>query len=77
MLSPSDESSLRDLAFHWEDAYAFAIFDGVWTARPAGDPAGTLTADSAHELRELVRRDYAERQSRKPGTTDLHERSST
>ncbi len=76
MLSPSDEASLRDLAHHWDTAYDFAVSDGTWTARPRGERASILTADSAHELREKVRLDYAERRSAKTGPL-LGERMST
>jgi hypothetical protein len=77
MLSREDETSLIDLSWHWADAYCFDVTDGVWKAVPAGDPAGPLTAASAWELRELVRADYAERQSATGVTGYLPERMST
>jgi hypothetical protein len=44
-------------------AYSFRVTDRVWTATPLTDPSAVLTADSAYELREVIRRDYAERQT--------------
>lgn len=76
MLSPGDEASLRDLSYHWEGAYGFAVIDGVWTATPAGDPAGILTADTAFDLRELVRADYARQHPPRSGG-HISERMST
>jgi hypothetical protein len=74
MLSKEEQSDLLDLTWHWEDAYEFQVVDGVWRAIPAGDPAGVLTADSAWELREHVRTDYAERQSSaRDAHRNLHE----
>jgi hypothetical protein len=61
LLSAADEASLRDLAYHWDGAYSFTVVDHVWTATPLGDPADVLTAESAYELRQLVRHDYANR----------------
>lgn len=62
MLTPDEEADLRDLSWHWDGAYAFRVTEGVWTATPLIDPSAVLTADSAYELREMVRRDYGERQ---------------
>jgi hypothetical protein len=77
MLNPADEASLRDLTCHWEGAYTFAVMDDTWTAMPTDDPANVLMADSAFELRELVRRDYAARQSARNVAGYLQERMST
>jgi hypothetical protein len=62
MLTPDEEADLRDLSRHWEESYTFRVTDRVWTAAPLTDPSAVLTADSAHELRELVLRDYGQRQ---------------
>jgi hypothetical protein len=64
MLSKEDQSSLLDLAWHWESAYIFSVIEEVWQAVPATDPSAVLTAATAHELREKVRQDYASRQAR-------------
>ena len=63
MLSKEDQSSLLDLAWHWETAYTFTVIDGQWQAVPAADPSGVLTAATSVELREKVRQDYASRQA--------------
>jgi len=63
MLSKEDQSSLLDLTWHWESAYAFSVVEGVWQAVPAIEPSAVLTADTAEELREKVRQDYASRQA--------------
>ena len=62
MLSKEVQSSLLDLAWHWESAYTFSVIDGIWQAVPAVDPSIVLTADTAEGLREKVRLDYASRQ---------------
>ncbi|MGO8956794.1 MAG: hypothetical protein ACLQFR_05400 [Streptosporangiaceae bacterium] len=38
MLSKEDQSSLLDLAWHWESAYTISVIEGVWQAVPAVDP---------------------------------------
>ncbi len=63
MLSREEQTDLLDLQFHWDTAYRFQVTDGIWTATPAIDRAHVLTAESAWDLRELVRNDYAERQA--------------
>jgi hypothetical protein len=64
MLSKEDQSSLLDMAWHWEAAYTFSVIEGVWQAVPAVEPSAALTADTAEELREKVRLDYASRQAK-------------
>jgi hypothetical protein len=63
MLSKEDQSSMLDLAWHWESAYTISVIEGVWQAVPAVDPSAVLTADTAEELRQKVRQDYASRQA--------------
>lgn len=63
MLSKEDQSSLLDLAWHWESAYTFSVIEGLWQAVPAADPSALLAAATAEELREKVRLDYASRQA--------------
>jgi hypothetical protein len=77
MLNPADEAALRDLSWHWENAYTFAVVDDTWTAAPADSPADILTAESASELRELVRADYAERHPVARTSSYLQERMSS
>ena len=75
MLTKEDESSLLDLAWHWESAYAFSVVEGVWQAVPVVAPSVVITADTAEELREKVRQDYTSRRGT-PGP-GLGERMST
>jgi nitroimidazol reductase NimA-like FMN-containing flavoprotein (pyridoxamine 5'-phosphate oxidase superfamily) len=63
MLSKEDQSSLLDLTWHWESAYAFSVVEGEWRAVPATEPSAVLTAETSEELREKVRQDYASRQA--------------
>ncbi len=63
MLSKAEQSDLLDMTWHWETAYRFEVIDGTWRAIPLSDPTGVLTAGTASELRELVRRDYGKRQA--------------
>jgi hypothetical protein len=77
MLNPADEAALRDLSRHWEDAYTFAVVDDTWTATPAANPADILTAESAWELHELVKADYAAGRPAARANGYLQERMST
>jgi hypothetical protein len=77
MLKPTDEAALRDLSWHWENVYTFAVVDNTWTAIPADNPADILTAESASELRELIRADYAGRHPVALTNGYLQERMST
>jgi hypothetical protein len=74
------EADLIGLRWNWEGAYTFTLSsDGIWTATVVGDPATILTADTADELRQMVRADYAGRSPvpRAPVTSHLAERMST
>jgi hypothetical protein len=55
MLTREEQSDLIDLTWHRETAYTFSVVDGIWTATPADNPAGVLTAESAAQLTEKVR----------------------
>ncbi len=50
---------LNGLRLHWEEFYQLSVTDGVWLAVRLDDPAALLTAESAAELRELMREDFA------------------
>jgi hypothetical protein len=63
MLSKAERSDLLDMTWHWETAYRFEVTDGTWRPVPLTDPTGVLTADTASDLREMVRRDYGKRQA--------------
>lgn len=56
-----DEEELASLRWHWDTAYEISLSAGTWTARFLPE-TGTLTADSAEELRLLIRADYLSRQ---------------
>jgi hypothetical protein len=58
-----EEEELTSLRWHWDTAYDINLSAGTWTARflPGTD---TLTADSAAELRNLIRADYLSRHAR-------------
>jgi hypothetical protein len=71
MLDAWQERELRDLAWHWSEAYEISVVDDTWTAVPLVEPATVLTADSAQELRELVRIDYADRAEAKRAASRL------
>ena len=77
MLTDVQQSDLFELASSWRGVYAFTVTDGVWIAIPAANRTCVLTADSATELQELVRRDYAARQVAAKGDVYLLERMST
>jgi hypothetical protein len=62
----------------WDSAYSFEVIDGAWRTIRASDLAVVLTADTAWELRELVRADYAARQRAVRGEAGCpQERTST
>jgi hypothetical protein len=63
-ISREDQSALKDLQFHWDTAYNITFDGDTWSAAPLCDAATVLTAESASELRELMRRDYQEHDRR-------------
>jgi hypothetical protein len=65
MLDSDAQSTLTDLRWHWDDAYKIDCRGGVWLAVPLTDPFVTISRDSSGELREALRRDYAERAGRR------------
>jgi hypothetical protein len=75
VLTREEELDLTGIRWHWSTAYSVSLDDGVWSAVPHVDPATILTADSADELRALIRSDYFKR-TRKPSPL-LQERMST
>lgn len=62
MLTSEEQSDLLNLASNWDSGYTFEVIDGIWKATSALEAATVLTADSADELRQKVRDDYAGRQ---------------
>jgi len=64
VLSREEELDLTGITWHWDSAYGVALTDGTWSAVPHTDPSTILTADSADELRSLIRADYTQRTSK-------------
>jgi hypothetical protein len=60
MLSEEDRQALIVLQWHWDGYYKIAVADGVWRAQRLDQPARFITADSARELRQMMKDDYAE-----------------
>ena len=44
----------------WDTAYAIRLTDGIWVACRRDNPTRVLTADTAPELRWLLRADYGQ-----------------
>ena len=65
MLDSDARSMLNDLRWHWEDAYRIDCREGVWLAVSLSDPFMTISRGSSVELREALRKDYAERAGRR------------
>jgi len=57
-----DQEELADLRWHWDLAYEIDLSGGTWIARFLGGES-SLEADSADELRGLIRADYASRKA--------------
>lgn len=57
-MTAAEQAELADLGRHWGDSYAISLCDGTWTAYPYDCPSELLTAASAAELRDLIRRTY-------------------
>ena len=61
MLTHEEQMDLCGLRWHWDTAYSIGLDDGIWTAVPHLDPAVLITADTADELRAMIRADYTQR----------------
>jgi hypothetical protein len=59
MISKEDMTSLIWLQWHWDSRYVIKLVEGVWQAHPADRPLVVLTADSAMELRDKMKDDFA------------------
>jgi len=55
-----DATALFHLRCLWHAAYAISVMDGVWVARRCDNPTRIITADTAPELRWLLRADYGQ-----------------
>ncbi len=67
MLDRDGQTILNDLRWHWEDHYQIDFRDGKWLAAPMHDPFAIIERETSGELREAIRRDYAERSARRFG----------
>jgi hypothetical protein len=68
---------LADLEFHWGEVYKikFEVKRKTWTAARFGDLDHVLTAESATDLRQMIRDDYAEWTTPKTGEGRLNIRA--
>lgn len=64
VISRDEKLDLTGISWHWESAYRVALNDGIWSAIPHTDPSVILTADTADELRTLIRTDYTQRNAK-------------
>lgn len=55
-----DAGALRDLQWHWGDAYEITA-DGHWWRAKRRDDGAELTARAAGDLRDLMLTDYIKR----------------
>jgi hypothetical protein len=60
-LTSEDATALFPFRCLWDSAYAISLTDGIWVARRRDNPTRVLTADTAPELRWLLRADYGRR----------------
>jgi hypothetical protein len=56
-VTSEDATALFHLRCLWDSAYAISVTDGIWVARRHDNPT-RITADTAPELRWLLRADY-------------------
>jgi hypothetical protein len=59
-MTSEEATDLLHLQGLWRDAYAITLSDGVWAARRRDNPTRILTADTAPQLRWLLRADYGQ-----------------
>ena len=57
-ISREDQSALNDLNWHWDTAYSISFDGDTWSASPVTEPTTVLMAETAAELRDLIRADY-------------------
>jgi hypothetical protein len=60
-VTSEDATVLLHLRCLWDSAYAIDVTDGIWIVRRLEDPTHILTADTAPELRWLLRADHGQR----------------
>jgi hypothetical protein len=59
-MSGADDAELRDICWHWGKAYVLDYDGESYTATRIGLPDHVLTADTAAQLRRMIRSDYFE-----------------
>lgn len=59
-MSAIDAAELRELRWHWGTAYVLDYGGERYTATRAGSPDHVLTAETAAQLRGMIRSDYFE-----------------
>jgi hypothetical protein len=59
-MSAADDAELRDICWHWGAAYVVSYDGERYTATRTGSPDHVLTADTAAQLRGMIRSDYFE-----------------
>jgi hypothetical protein len=57
-MSTTDDAELRDIRWHWGTAYVLDCDGERYTATRVGSPDHALTADTAAQLRGMIRSDY-------------------
>jgi hypothetical protein len=62
-ISDWQADDLADLHRHWGEVYVIKCDGETWSASPVTDMTVILTAESAGELRQAIRRDYGSRPS--------------
>ena len=67
VLDKDSQTILNDLRWHWEGTYRVDYREGAWLAAPLSDPLAIISRESSGQLREAIRRDYAERSGRRFG----------
>jgi hypothetical protein len=60
-LTSEDATALIYLRCLWDSAYAISLTDAIWVARRRDNTIRVLTADTAPELRWLLRADHGQR----------------
>jgi hypothetical protein len=59
-VTSEDATTLFHLRCLWHGTYTISVTDGTWAARCTGNPTRILTAESAPQLRWLLRTDYSQ-----------------
>lgn len=57
-LTEQEQRDLQRLRARWLGVYPVALVDDVWRAKRFNDVTSVITADSALELGDAIKRDY-------------------